>query len=117
MRHILCIAIAFLVSDAASGAMPSQVSGQELSLGGIAVGDTEAAVLNRLGKPRRTTDTGDFLNTRMDYLGLTVWLGEGRRVGEILSTSKQHCTLSRVCPGMPFNKVMNRPVFPGGSNF
>jgi hypothetical protein len=108
MRHILCIAIAFLVNDAASGAMPSQARDQELSLGGIALDDTEATVLNKLGQPRRTTDTGDFLNIRMDYFGLTVWLGEGRRVGEILSTSKQHCTLTRVCPGMPFYMVKER---------
>ncbi|WP_460736139.1 hypothetical protein [Lysobacter tyrosinilyticus] len=78
---------------------------QEFSLSGIALGDTEATVLRKLGQPRRTTDTGDFLDIRMDYPGLTVWLGEGRRVGEVLSTSKQHCTPAGICPGMPFAKA------------
>ena len=78
---------------------------QELSLGGIAVDDTQASVLRKLGQPRRTTDTGDFLNIRMDYPGLTVWLGEGQRVGEVLSTSEQHCTPAGICPGTSFAKA------------
>lgn len=102
MRHTVCTAIAFLVIGAASAATPSLVSDKELSLGGVALGDTEAAVLRQLGQPRSTTETGDFLNNRMDYPGLTVWLGEERRVGEILSTSKQHCTPAGVCPGATF---------------
>jgi hypothetical protein len=105
MRHIFCAVISFLLLSAASAAEPSLVNDQEFSLGGIALGDTEAVVLRKLGQPRRTTDTGDFLNIRMDYPGLTVWLGEGRRVGEVLSTLKQHCTPAGICPGMPFAKV------------
>jgi hypothetical protein len=105
MRYILCGVISFLAIGAASAAEPSLVSDKELSLGGIVLGDTEAAVLRKLGQPRRTTDTGDFLNIRMDYPGLTVWLGEGRRVGEVLSTSRQHCTPAGICPGTPFVKA------------
>ena len=105
MRHILCTFIVLLVLGTASASEPSLVSDQELSLGGIALSDTEAAVLRRLGQPRRTTETGDFLNIRMDYPGLTVWLGDERRVGAVLSTSKQHCTPAGVCPGMPFVKA------------
>ena len=105
MRYILCAAIAFLMIGTVSAAEPSLINDQELSLGGVALGDTEAVVLQKLGPARRTTDTGDFLNIRMDYPGLTVWLGEGHRVGEILSTSKQHCTPARVCPGASFVKV------------
>ena len=105
MKHILCAVIAFLLLGSASAADHSLVNDQEFSLGGIALGDTEAAVLNKLGQPHLTTDTGDFLNIRMDYPGLTVWLGEGRRVGEVLSTSKQHCTPAGICPDMPFAKV------------
>ncbi|GAB3361370.1 hypothetical protein GCM10027430_35300 [Lysobacter tyrosinilyticus] len=105
MRHIFCAVIAFLLLGSASAAEPSLVNDQEFSLSGIALGDTEATVLRKLGQPRRTTDTGDFLDIRMDYPGLTVWLGEGRRVGEVLSTSKQHCTPAGICPGMPFAKA------------
>jgi len=105
MRQILCTAVVFLVAGTALAAEPSLVTDQELSLGGIAIDDTQASVLRKLGQPRRTTDTGDFLNIRMDYPGLTVWLGEGQRVGEVLSTSKQHCTPAGICPGTPFAKA------------
>ena len=105
MKNIRCAAVALLLVGTASAAEPALVSDQELALGGIALGDTEAAVLRTLGQPRRTTDTGDFLNIRMDYPGLTVWLGEGRRVGEVLSTSKKNCTPSGICPGMPFERA------------
>ena len=105
MRQFLCTAVVFLVTGTALAAEPSLVADQELSLGGIALGDTQASVLGKLGQPRRTTDTGDFLNIRMDYPGLTVWLGEGHRVGEVLSTAKQHCTPAGICPGTPFAKA------------
>ena len=105
MRHIFGAVFAFFLLGSALAAEPSLVNDQELSLGGIALGDTEAAVLGKLGQPSRTTDTGDYLNIRMDYPGFTVWLGEGRRVGEVLSTSKQHCTPAGICPGMPFSKA------------
>lgn len=108
MRHILRAAITCLVVGAASAAEPSLVEDRELSLGGVALGDTEAAVLRRLGQPHRITDTGDFLNIRMDYPGMAVWLGEGRRVGEVLSTSREHCTPAGVCPGMPVGQAKEK---------
>jgi hypothetical protein len=105
MRHIFSAVIAFVLLGSASAAEPSRVNDQELSLGGIALGDTEADVLRKLGQPRSTTDTGDVLNIRMDYPGLTVWLGEGRRVAEVMSTSGQHCTPAGICPGTRFAKA------------
>jgi len=102
MRHLFFTALIILASGVASAAEPSLVRDNELSLGGIALGDTEATVLHRLGQPRRVTDTGDFLNIRMDYPGLTVWLGDERRVGAVLSTSRQYCTPAGICPGMAF---------------
>ena len=101
----MLFATAVFCAITARAAEPSLVADHELSLGGVALGDTESSVLHRLGKPLRTTDTGDFLNIRMDYPGLVVWLGEGRRVGEILSTARQHCTPAGVCPGMPFARA------------
>lgn len=76
-----------------------------LSLGGIALGDTRASVVRKLGQPHLTTDTGDVLGTRMDYPGLTVWLDEDDRVGEMLSTSSQYCTPAGICPGTPFARA------------
>jgi len=92
----------FFAIGAALAAEPSPVNDHELSLGRIVIGDTEAAVLQRLGKPRSTAKIGDFLDIRLDYPGLTVWLGEGNRVQELLSTSRKHCTPAGLCPGMSF---------------
>jgi hypothetical protein len=92
----------FLIVLAASSSLASQtpsISDSELSLGGIALGDSEQVVLAKLGKPAHVTGTGDFLNIRLDYPGLTIWLGEGRRVGEILSTASRQCSPSGICPG------------------
>lgn len=108
MKGPLCFALLLLMADASSAGEPSQIKDQELSLGGVALGDTETSVLRKLGRPARRTDAGDFLNIRLDYPGLTVWLGEGRRVGEVLSTSKRHCTPSGICPGMPFAQAKTR---------
>jgi hypothetical protein len=76
-----------------------------LSLGGISLGDTESAVIAELGRPTSRRGTGDFLNVELVFPGLTVWLGEGGRVGEILSTGPEHCTPQGVCPGQPFELV------------
>ena len=100
--RILCVAIFSLASSSAFAAEPSLISDQELSLGGISLGDAEADVIRKLGNPSHITDTGDFLNVRMEYPGITIWLSEGRLVGEILSTSELYCSPSGICPGAPF---------------
>jgi hypothetical protein len=100
--QILCATILSLAITSTFAAEPSLISDQELSLGSIAIGDSEATVLTNLGQPKHISETGDFLNIRLDYPGLTIWLGEGRLVGEILSTSKQYCTPTGICPGSSF---------------
>lgn len=99
------IVLALLPGISAAG-QPVPVSDAELSLGGVAIGDTEEAVLATLGRPVRVVDTDDALAVRMDYDGLTVWLGEGRRVGEVLSTSPTYCTPAGACPGLAFARVV-----------
>jgi len=76
-----------------------------LRIGGVALDDLEEAVVAELGQPVARRQTGDFLNVELTYPGLTVWLGEGGHVGEILSTSPEHCTPQGACPGQPFAKV------------
>ena len=76
-----------------------------LSLGGISLDDGQSSVVARLGEPTRRNRTGDFLNVQVAYPGLTIWLGEGGRVGEILSTSSKYCTPQGACPGQPFAQV------------
>ncbi len=97
--------LALLVAAFGLAAEPSTVPDDELSIGGVALDTDESLVLRALGQPTRVNETGDFLNIRLDYPGLTIWLGEGRRVGEILSTSPEQCTPGGVCPGMTLSQV------------
>ena len=76
-----------------------------LSIGGVALDEPEESVLAKLGAPTSRLETGDYLNVELQYPGLTVWLGEGGTVGEILSTSSKYCTPQGACPGQPFTKV------------
>ena len=96
---------ALVLAAASSTAELPIVPDNELSIGGIALDADESLVVRALGQPQRITDTGDFLNIRLDYPGLTIWLGEGRRVGEILSTSPEYCTSGGICPGMALSQV------------
>lgn len=108
MKGYLRFALLLLIANTAWAGEPSLVEDRELSLGGVAIGDTEAAVLRRLGQPVRRIDTGDVLDTQLEYEGLTVWLGEWQRVVEVLSVSKRHCTPSGVCPGMSFAQARKK---------
>ena len=108
MKAVLCFALLLLIANTVWAGEPSLVSDRELSLGGVAIGDTEASVLRRLGQPVRRIDTGDFLDIQLEYDGLTVWLGEQHRVGEVLSVSERHCTPSGVCPGMSFHQATKK---------
>ena len=105
MRVCASALLAFVLAASALAAEFPTVPDSELSIGGIALDVEESVVFRRLGQPGRVTDTGDFLNLRLDYPGITIWLGEGRRVGEVLSTSSKHCTPSGICPGMKLSQV------------
>ena len=100
MSKFLGALLAMLVTWSCLAKGPSLVLDKELSLGGISLGDAEAVVLRKLGKPGRISDTGESI--RLDYPGLTIWLGEGHRVGEILSTNSQYCSPAGACPGQSF---------------
>ena len=95
--------LALLLASAQAGAVT--IPDSELSLGGVALGDTEATVIQRLGPPNRRVDTGEGM--RLDYPGLTVWTGfledpakpgATRQVSELLSTSADACTPAGLCP-------------------
>jgi hypothetical protein len=88
------------------------VTEEELSLGGVSLGQTERSVLEALGAPSRRTDNSD--GWQLHYDGLVVWLGYDddesirtatKKVFEILSTSHRFCTPSGICPGDRVEKV------------
>ncbi|MCD9030102.1 hypothetical protein LDO26_18110 [Luteimonas sp. BDR2-5] len=97
--------LASLLAASCSAVELPTILDEDISIGGVALDAEESLVVSLLGQPQRVTETGDFLNIQLDYPGLTIWLGEGRRVGEILSTSQEHCTPSGICPGMALSQV------------
>ena len=97
MGKFFAIALLVFAASPCPARQPTSLADSELSLGGIALGDTEQSVVAKLGDPYRTTDTGEGL--RLDFSGLTIWLEEEHRVAEILSTSSAACSPSGVCPG------------------
>ena len=74
-------------------------SGNDVALGGIALGQSEAAVVQVLGKPTSRTEIGsDYLPIKLSYPGITVMLDE-QGVGGLISSDKRFCTPAGVCPG------------------
>ncbi|WP_457095894.1 hypothetical protein [Lysobacter sp. P5_B9] len=79
--------------------------GQELSLGSIVLGQSEASVVELLGQPQSRTEGGsDYLPTKLSYPGFTVLLDE-QGVGGLISTNGKFCTPAGACPGMAYAKV------------
>jgi hypothetical protein len=114
IRASILMIVCLLAGANCFASTPATVPDRELSIGGVALGQTEHQALASLGKPLRRSDNGE--GTKLEYLGMTVWVGwleqakpgVQRRVYELLSTSKQHCTPSAICPGTPLAKVRAR---------
>ena len=83
----------------------STVPDSALSLGGVELGGSAASVKAVLGSPSSRRQTDDFLPVEMRFGGITIWLDETGRVGEILSKSPKYCTPQGACPGQLFSKV------------
>lgn len=78
---------------------------QELALGGIRLGLSEAEVIAVLGPPLSREDSADgFLPIQLTYRDMTVGLDE-QGVGGIVSKGSSHCTVTRLCPGMNYERV------------
>ncbi|MBN8769514.1 MAG: hypothetical protein J0I01_16780 [Stenotrophomonas nitritireducens] len=108
MKSVVIVA-ALLAGSASNGAA---ISDSELSLGGVALGDSESHVLAVLGQPSQQSDTGEGF--AFEYPGLTVligWLeqaapGKQRHVLQLNATAPNACTPSGVCPGDPMSKAL-----------
>jgi hypothetical protein len=90
-------------SCAADADLP--VTSTELSLGGVAIGDSEAAAESALAQVVRSEHPDNYLTIKLESAGLTVLIDPQEGVGEISSERPQHCTSTGVCPGMLFDDV------------
>ena len=114
MNRALIFIVILLAGGNCLARAPGTISDKELSIGGVSLGQTERDALTTLGKPLRTIK--DSEGTRLEYKGMTIsvgWLqqakaGVPRRVYELLSTSRLHCTPSGICPGASLAKVRAR---------
>lgn len=80
------------------------VSDKELALGGVAIGDTAAEVVARLGEPKRKVPAQDFLELHYDYPGLRVSFNEGIVAG-LHADKPGACTPKGVCPGNRMDRM------------
>lgn len=104
-------AIVVLSAGCAAGSA-SVISDSELSLGGVALGDSETRVLAVLGQAPMKSDTGEGI--ALEYPDLTVvvgWLeqqapGKERHVRQLSGTGPNACTPSGVCPGVPVSRAV-----------
>lgn len=83
---------------AVSGTQPREVPQSELSLAGVAIGDTEAQVVEKLGAAPFRTEEADFLHLHLNYESVTVSFGF-EEVAGLYSDNPKGCTPAGLCPG------------------
>lgn len=91
-------AILLLLVPLLAFAGDGSVSDRELSLGGVAIGDTAAQVAARLGEPKRKVPAQDFLDLHYEYANLRVSFNGGIVAG-LQAETRGACTPKGLCPG------------------
>ncbi|WP_156087822.1 MULTISPECIES: hypothetical protein [unclassified Lysobacter] len=99
LLHILLLTIPSL-AFAGEGVIPER----EISLGGVAIGETPSAVASRLGQPMRKVEASDFLNLHYYYPHVTVSFSDGVVAG-LFSDKPDGCTPKHLCPGDRLDKM------------
>lgn len=74
------------------------VSETELSLGGVAIGDSTEAVVARLGQPKRQVLAQDFIDLHYEYPHMQVSFNGGIVAG-LHAGKAGACTPKGLCPG------------------
>ena len=103
--RLVRLLLLLLVSASASA---SEVREDELSLGGISLGQTEKVIIERLGAPKERVATGEGL--RLIYDGVTFDLSLDPHFGvyEMSGTGRNACTPSGICPGNRMADIRKR---------
>lgn len=104
MRFHLPLALSFLLPAVAIAAPPAKspprpIALSELSFAGIALGNSDAQVRKKLGKPRGMTGKPGDHDYTLHYPGLDVIFYEEGKVTGLNATASSRCTPSGVCPG------------------
>ncbi|MEH6414597.1 hypothetical protein [Pseudomonas sp. CGJS7] len=98
IRAVLLLCLLPAALAAAEPARPGKIALSELSFAGIELGDSQAQVRKKLGKPTKTTGQADSYEHVFRYPGLDVTFF-GDDVAGLSSSSPKRCTPSGACPG------------------
>jgi len=93
----------FLVPTVAM-AVDGSVPDSELSLGGVAIGQSPVAVVAMLGEPLRKEEMPDFIDLDYYYSQVRVSFNTGTVAG-LRSEDPKTCTPRGLCPGDGFDKM------------
>ncbi len=98
--------ILHLISLVLSSALLLQgdIPARDVSIGGVAVGDSPSQVVKKLGEPSSRLETSDFLNLHYKYPSLTVSFSGGVVAG-LFANSPDACTPKQLCPGDSLDKM------------
>lgn len=80
------------------------VSEKELSLGGVAIGDSTDMVVARLGEPRRKVPAQDFIDLHYEYPHIQVSFNGGIVAG-LHAEKAGACTPKGLCPGHRLDRM------------
>jgi len=84
----------------ATGNIPAS----EVSIGGVAVGDSPAQVIKKLGEPSSKVRASDYLDLHYNYQNMTVSFSEGVVAG-LFTDSASVCTPKSLCPGDSIDRM------------
>ena len=90
------LGLVLLLSSPMAFAADGTIPGSEMSVGGVAIGQSPGQVSKKLGEPLRKVATGDFLD--YFYPHVRVSLGEGVVAG-LYTDDPRGCTPMQLCPG------------------
>jgi hypothetical protein len=105
------ISLLLLLLSSTSLAHKGDIPASEVSIGGISVGQSPAAVMRKLGKPFRETTTSDYLDLHFKYRSVTVSFSE-KVVAGLYSDQADGCTPKHLCPGNSLKKMRSLYGFP-----
>ena len=80
------------------------IPASEVSIGGVAVGDSISQVIKKLGEPRSKVEASDYLDLHYKYPNVTVSFSEGVVAG-LFTDSARACTPKQLCPGDSLDRM------------
>jgi hypothetical protein len=81
-----------------------EIPANEVSIRGVAIGDSLSQVIKKLGKPSSKVQASDYLDLHYKYPTMTVSFSEGVVAG-LFTDSIAACTPKQLCPGDSLDRM------------